>query len=169
MKPSKNKGRPRRSRLLSQNLAVVVGVSVAACSFKAATPPGFVELPDQEVYDYRATTADGVVIGIRELDHEPEGELAFWVAAIEKQLRERRGYALLETRDVVTARGLSGKQLRFGHDQGRDPHLYFVTILIEEGGFLSRSKLFLIEAGGKKELMEQQAEQIDYAITNFRH
>lgn len=169
MKPSTNTRPSSPGTCLASVLALLASLAVAACGFRAATPPGFVELPDQDAYDYRATTADGVVIGIRELDHEPEGELGFWVAAIEKQLRERRGYALLETRDVATASGLSGKQLRFGHDQGKDPHLYFVAVFIEEAGLLSGSKLYLIEAGGKKELMEQQAEQLEYAITNFRH
>lgn len=71
--------------------------------------------------------------------------------------------------DVVEQSAASPEQLRFGYDQGSEPHLYFVTIFIAEGGVFSRSKLFLIEAGGKKELVEQEAAQIDYAITNFRH
>lgn len=169
MKLAKKTCPSSRYRLRSKILAIVMGASALACGIKAATPAGFVELPNQTDYDYRATTVDGVVIGIRELDHEPEAELAFWAAAIEKQLREHRGYALLGTDDVVTAHGLSGKQLRFGYDQRSEPHLYFVTIFIAEGGVFSRSKLFLIEAGGKKELVEQEAAQIDYAITNFRH
>ena len=64
-------------------------IAAAACSgcgghsFSVGTPAGFVVLEDQEPsYDYRAITADGVVIGVRELKHEPKGDDAFWVQAI---------------------------------------------------------------------------------------
>jgi len=140
-------------------------------SFEAATPPGFVELEDQARYDYRATTADGLVIGIREIDHEPEGALDFWTRAIENQMRQRGGYALLGTRDVKSADGYTGKQLRFGHDEGNKPHLYSVTLFITRSSkfliFGKSSKLLVIEAGGSKEQMEKNAQHIDWAIQNF--
>ncbi|MCK6592939.1 MAG: serine/threonine protein kinase, partial [Polyangiaceae bacterium] len=58
---------------------------LAGCGrpFVPATPPGFVELEDlYEENEYRAATADGVVLGIRVLENEPKGETAFWVRAI---------------------------------------------------------------------------------------
>jgi hypothetical protein len=145
-------------------LSLIVLPLAAACgpSFKAATPPGFVELEDQHAYDYRATTADGLVISVREIDHEPKGEMDFWRRAIENHMRQRGGYALLGSRDVKNADGLDGKQLRFGHDEQSAPHLYYVTI------FVTDKKILLLEAGGTKALMEQHAEQLDWAIKNFR-
>jgi hypothetical protein len=145
-------------------LLLALGLTAAGCgsSFKAATPPGFVELEDQEAYDYRATTADGLVIAVREVDHEPTGELSFWARAIENHLRQRGGYSLIESRDVKNAAGLAGKQLRFGHDEGSKPHLYYVTI------FLTDSRIFLLEAGGTKELMTRHAPQIDWAVQRFQ-
>lgn len=143
--------------------ALLAGLLAGGChDFEAATPQGFVELEDQEAYDYRATTADGVVIGVRALDHQPKGELAFWTSAIERQLREQSGYALLETRDVKTAQGLAGKQLRFGHDEGQRPHLYYVTL------FVTEKKIYLIEAGGAKELVEKRADELAWAVQNFK-
>ena len=136
-------------------------LSCACSTFQAATPPGFVELEKDEPYDYRATTADGVVIAVRSIEHEPKGELGFWVTAIERQVREQKGYALLETRDVKNAQGLAGKQLRFGHDEGKKPHLYYVTV------FVTDSRLYLLEAGGKKDLMTGRAEQLDWAVQRF--
>ena len=137
---------------------------LAGCgtSFEAATPPGFVELdePDGE-YAYRAMTADGLVIAAREIDHEPKGELDFWVRAIENRLRQRGGYALLETRQVTCRSGQTGKQLRFGHDEGSRPHLYAVSV------FVTEDTIYVIEAGGTKELMEKHAEQVDWAVQNF--
>jgi hypothetical protein len=128
------------------------------------TPPGFVELDeDYSAYDYRATSADGLVLAVREIDHDPKGQLPFWVRAIENRMRERGGYALLENKPVKSADGVTGQQLRFGHDdEGNKPHLYYVTV------FVTDSKIFVIEAGGTKELMTSQAQQLDAAIQGFR-
>ncbi|MBK7580983.1 MAG: serine/threonine protein kinase [Myxococcales bacterium] len=145
-------------------LGLVAGLALAGCghSFEATTPPGFVELEDQEAYDYRATTADGLVIAVREIDHEPKGSMAFWTRAIENRMRQRGGYALLGTRDVKTAGGLDGKQLRFGHDESGKPHLYYVTL------FVTDKYIFLLEAGGTKELVEKQSAELDQAVQGFR-
>lgn len=145
-------------------LALVAFVAAfASCRpFVPATPPGFVELEDRYgSQEYRATTADGVVIGIRAFDNEPKGERAFWVRAIENRMRDAGGYALLEKRDVKNRGGLTGTELRFGHDEGDEPYLYRISI------FVTEKHVFLLEAGGSKAQMERQAEQIEWAIKNF--
>ncbi|MBI4702597.1 MAG: serine/threonine protein kinase [Deltaproteobacteria bacterium] len=133
-------------------------------SFAAVTPPGFVELEqgDYSPYDYRATTADGLVLAVREIEHDPKGEIGFWTRAIENRMRQRGGYALIETRDVKSADGLAGKQLRFGHDEGQKPHLYYVTV------FVTDATIYLLEAGGTKELMEKGTKEVDAAASGFR-
>lgn len=133
-------------------------------TFSMSTPPGFVELdPERSRYDYRATTADGLVLAVRELEHEPQGAMEFWVRAIENRMRGRGGYALLETLDVKSADGVAGKQLRFGHDdEGARPHLYYVTV------FVTPERLLLVEAGGTKEQMVAQAAEIDKAVAALR-
>lgn len=139
-------------------------LALAGCGrpFTPATPPGFVDLgdnyPDGE---YRATTADGAVIGVRAYDNEPRGELAFWTRALENRMRESGGYALLEKRTVSNRGGLTGTQLRFGHDEGKVPHLYWVTL------FVTDKKLFVLEAGGVKAEVERQEAQIEWSIKNF--
>ncbi len=131
-------------------------------SFQAATPAGFVELEDQELHDYRATNADGLVIAVREIEHEPEGSAEFWARAIENQLRDRGGYALISSSDVKTKTGHPGKRMRFGHDESGTPHIYVVTL------FVTQSTLYIMEVGGTKELVERHKEQIDWASDNFR-
>jgi hypothetical protein len=141
---------------------VLAAASGCGRSFVPATPQGFVDLgdayPDGE---YRATTADGAVIGIRAFDNDPKGELAFWARALENRMRETGGYALLEKRAVVSRGGLAGTELDFGHDEGRTPHLYRIAL------FVTDKKIFVIEAGGAKPEMERQAPQIDWAIKGF--
>lgn len=149
-----------KKALLLTTLAL--GFAAGCRPFAPATPPGFVDFSDKyDDHEYRATTADGLVLGVRAFDNEPKGEIAFWLRAIENRLRDTSGYALLETRDVKDLDGNAGKQLRFGHDESGVPHLYYVTI------FTNDKRVFLLEAGGTKELVEKHAEQIDWSIANF--
>ena len=141
--------------------ALAASLFAACTSFTAVTPKGFVELDDQELYDYRATTADGLVIGVREMDNDPEGELDFWARAIENQLRNNGGYALLETREVKSKDGVTGKQFRFGHDEGKTPHLYYIAI------FVTPDTIQILEIGGTKELVTKHAAEVDFAVANF--
>jgi hypothetical protein len=139
-------------------------LGAAGCaSFSSVTPPGFVSLKTNDTaYKYRATTADGLVLGVRRMKHKPRGEIGFWERAVENQLRTRGGYALLDKRDVTSEDGTPGRQLRFGHDEGAQPHLYYVTI------FVTKRRLFLLEAGGTKDLVEKNAQAIEQHVTGFR-
>lgn len=143
--------------------ALVTLFASAGCRpFKPATPPGFVDFSEKyEDHEYRATTADGLVLGIRAFDNEPKGEIGFWLRAIENRMRDTSGYALLETRDVKDIHGNPGKQLRFGHDESGVPHLYYVTV------FVNDDHVFLLEAGGTKDLVEKHADQIEWSVANF--
>src|SRR5512145_1374182 len=149
---------------------VACWIALVGCAPRVATPSGFVVLPDPGSYDYRATTADGVVLAAREVDDDSEGDVEFWARAIENEMRYRGGYALIERRPVGTKGGLKGTQLRFGHDEGSEPHLYYVTVLAGEETswlFFSSPRLYVLEAGGTKKLMEKHASQIDWAIKEF--
>jgi hypothetical protein len=154
----------KRTHLLGICLAAAASLASVGCgrSFTPATPPGFVDLgehyPDNE---YRATTADGAVLGIREFDNDPKGELSFWSRALENRMRETGGYALLEKKSVTSRGGLVGTELDFGHDEGSTPHLYRVVL------FVTDKKIFVLEAGGAKAEMDRQASQIDWAIKGF--
>jgi hypothetical protein len=139
-------------------------IVLAACGGPQLAPPtpkGFVEIPDKYPYHYRAVTADGLVIAARAIEHDPRGELGFWSEAVTNQLR-RAGYALLDQREVTTTAGLAGTQLRFGHDEGQRPHLYYVTL------FVTDATIYLLEAGGTREQVEQRAADIDWAVANFK-
>lgn len=142
-------------------IALLAVLGCGATQLNHPTPKGFVELDARRPYHYRAVTADGLVLAARVIDHDPKGEVTFWTTAVANQLR-RAGYALLEERDVETDAGLAGKQLRFGHDEGQRPHLYYVTL------FVTDSNIYVLEAGGTKKQIEASSEQIDWAIKNFR-
>jgi len=144
-------------------LAALLSCAGCATMYRVDTPPSFVEIDnDWDEYDYRATTADGLVIAVRSIDHDPEGAAEFWLKAIQNRMRDRGGYALLETVKVKSADGVEGTQLRFGHDEdGNKPHLYYLTL------FVTDAKLFLLEAGGTKELMTAHAADVTRAVSSF--
>jgi hypothetical protein len=145
-------------------IILLAAAALAGCGhpFKPATPAGFVDLgtryPDGE---YRATTADGVVIGIRAWDNDPKGELAFWSRALERRLHEMGGYALLDKQDAAAQGGLRGVLFRLGHDEGRTPYLYYVAL------FVSEKKIYVVEAGGVKDEVAKQEAQIKWAIEHL--
>ncbi len=150
----------------SRLFIVAVSLLAVGCgpSFVVTTPPGFVEIENEwDEYDYRATTADGLVIAVREIEHDPEGTAEFWLQAVKNRMRDRGGYALLETVKVKSADGVDGTQLRFGHDEeGNRPHLYNVSL------FVTESTIVLVEAGGTKKLMTDSAPQLSKLVSQLR-
>lgn len=148
----------RFSPLLLLLLAVGCGGGL-----RVETPAGFVELEEEDSrYHYRATTADGLVLAAREIPHEPKGSLEFWTKATENKLRDRGGYSLLEKKPAKTSGGLEGTTLRFGHDEGRTPHLYQVSL------FVTEKAIVVFEVGGRKELVEASEKEIAAALGSLQ-
>lgn len=142
----------------------LVGVGCAK-PFEVYTPPGFIELENQAPsYEYRATTPEGVVVGLQVIDLEGDnsGNLEFWTRALTLQTRDVSGYALLETRDVKSRDGTPGKELRFGHDEDSKPFLYRLTV------YLKDKHLFLFESGGSKATFERYEKSVDWIGQTLR-
>ncbi|MET0591840.1 MAG: serine/threonine protein kinase [Polyangiaceae bacterium] len=140
--------------------------AAAGCGrpFHIKTSPGFVELGEQarQGFLYRATTPDGVVIGVRVVEDEDRGDLPFWVRSLTLQLRDTKGYALLASTDVKSSDGTPGKRLRFGSDEGNKPYLYEIAL------FRTADRLFLVESGGPKELVERAGRNLDWMLATFK-
>ena len=148
---------------LSLLLAVTVLTSclaTAACGkpFDVKTAPGFVALENQRDFDWRATTPEGVVVGIRVVEDEKRGDIPFWTQAVTLQLRDVTGYALVDSADIVSADGTKGRLLKFGHDEDDKPYVYWVAI------YSAQDRLFLVEAGGAKELFERARPNIEWTM-----
>lgn len=140
----------------------------AACTphFKLPTADDFGVLAESYPYDFRAVTPDGLVMAVREFKYEKkQGELPFWVKAIENEVRSARGYALLEQKSVTTKGGLTGTQLRFGMDRDGEAHEYIVTVFAVDKG--KKLRLYVLEAGGREALVRAHRRQIDWSIDEF--
>jgi hypothetical protein len=134
--------------------------------FDIPTSSGFVELENQAPdYDYRATTPDGVILSVRAIDNTSSagerGDLGFWERAITLEMRGVQGYALLDAKDVTSADGSKGRQLKFGHDEDAKPYAYWVTL------YLAQGRIYVVEAGGKKELVERATPNLTWMAQNI--
>ncbi len=145
-------------------LLALFAFAVSACGkpFDVKTAPGFVELDRQDEYAYRATTPEGVVFGVRVIEDEKRGDLAFWTRALTLQMHDVSGYALLETSDVTSLDGTKGRLLKFGHDEDNKPYSYWLAL------FMAQGRLFLVEIGGTKEQAQRFRPQIDWMLKSLK-
>lgn len=155
------------ARKLGLPLVALVALSLTACGrpFKVETAPGFVELDNQSSasdYAYRATTPEGVTFGVRVIEDEGRGDLAFWTQALTLQLRDVTGYALLESAEVKSRDGTPGRILKFGHDEDSKPYAYWVAV------FMAQGRLFVVEAGATKEQMERQRAEVEWMLKSVK-
>ena len=63
-------------------------------------------------------------------------------------------------REYTSADGTKGHLLKFGHDEDAKPYVYWVAI------FLAQSRLFIVEAGGQKELFERAKANVEWTMKN---
>lgn len=111
-------------------------------SANVATPPGFAVLKDQKEYVYRATSAEGVVLGIRAEKNDPFGNLDFWADALDRTLR-RSGYvADGNAVPVRSASGLPGRIHKYTREQNGRANRFWI------GVFVTEKRVWVVEAGG---------------------
>ena len=158
----------RTVKLSARSLFAAALLAGCGAPFTMKTPPSMVELDAQTEYAYRAMTPDGVVLGVRVLEGDGKADVAFWSEAVALHMKELSGYALLGTSEVVTANGFKGKELRFGHDEGKKPYLYTVRLFVGRTHTFGRKDLFLVEAGGTKDEMERAGPTLDWAMGTLK-
>jgi hypothetical protein len=152
-------------------LALLALLALSGCSNFDITPPDdFVALDEVEWSSFatRAVNADGVVLGVRDVENDPEGTLTFWTDAIRNRLRTVRGYALVEEKPVQAATGEPGLQLRMGRDEGSHTYDYWVTIFATDDGWLwFPGRVLIVEAGGARDEFTKVKAGIEEAIRSF--
>jgi len=83
--------------------------------------------------ELRAITADEARVLVREF-HEVGGDLAFWLAAIKRNMVDGRGYVLLTEKPVHDGRGRAGSELVFDTTVGGRPLRYLVAVFVTPDG-----------------------------------
>ena len=155
------------TRAVALTLLTLGLLSACGPSIEMTLPERFVALTDDPAvnrgrYQYRATTPDGVVVGVMSLEHRVDGSLAFWSEAITRRIRDQQGYALLSEGDVSAARGEAGHIMRFGRDI--DGHTYRYTIAL----FVTPDRIYVVEAGGRDAAYAELEEGIEGALSTLR-
>lgn len=141
------------------SIALILG----ACggSARVTTPPGFAQLESGGEYTYRATTAQGVVVGTRVEPNEPHGNLDFWAEAIDMRL-QREGYHLDVAKSVTATSGLLGKQLRYSRSENGRTVRYLMTV------YTTDKRLYLVEAAGDASHFDPLLGSVEQASLTLR-
>ena len=128
---------------ISLVLAAALGaLTGCASSAHLETPQDFAELDAGDDFDYRATNAEGVVIGVRVEKNDPKGSLDFWVAALDQKLA-KTGYVKKSGKtEKVAAVAMEGARLKYERSQNGRPHAYWLTV------FVDGDRILLVEAAG---------------------
>lgn len=150
------------TRPLKATVLALVSLLAAACggaSFQ--TPSKFAKLEESERYEQRATNPQGVVVAVRKIELAEPASLSFWSEAVTQRLRGGEGYALLGEKDVKAKSGQGGKLLYFGRDQNGHTFDYWVAI------FPDHKRLYVLEAGGRRDRFEHAKTDVEHAITSL--
>lgn len=100
----------------------------------------------------RATSAEGVVLGVRAEKNEPRGNLELWTDALDRQLR-RGGYvAEGDAREVRTARGLSGREISYTRLENGRKYRVWTTV------FVTEKRVWVVEAGGDADRFKEKTQ-----------
>lgn len=154
--------------LVSSVVAVFVVVAAASAvgchpSVRLQAPDDFAELGAGKGtrYDFRAASAQGVVLAVRTESNDPRANVDFWADAIDVRMR-RDGYAAEAKKDVVSASGLQGKQLRYSREEERRVYRYWLTV------FATGEHVYIVEAGGDKESFDPAEKTVERAVLSLR-
>ena len=161
---SEEASRAMRTKALAPALAVLLALAtLAGCSPTGTLrpPSGFAELDGKRPFDYRATSADGVVLAVRAEPNEPRGSTEFWASALDLRLR-RAGYASVASRAVTTSAGVAGRQMRYAREEEGRTYAYWVTV------FTTKDRVYLVEAAGDREAFGPSEKAIEGAVLSFR-
>lgn len=145
-------------------IALAFFMTGCAPSFQLALPSRFVELQDASrgSYELRATTTDGVVVGVDVIPNREHATLEFWSDASRRSLRDGQGYELLSEATIDAASGQHGQLMRFGRDLSG--HAYRYTLAL----FVTPDAIWVIEAGGRAEAYTTAESDIEQSISRMR-
>ena len=146
------------------NLLLVASAFIPACTARMELPANFVRLEasDRGPYDVRGVSADGVVVALRHYPNPKGGSLEFWAEAVRNELTGGRGYSLEDTEEVKSASGVHGRMMTFAARRRGAAGEYITAV------FVTRSKVLVAEAGGKKEALEPRLAEVRKSLLSVR-
>lgn len=138
-------------------ICALAGLLGGCATTSLDTPTGFASHKEDGAYDFRASDGEGVVIAVRTEKNRPQGDLAYWSAALDVQLR-KVGYVPSDAVELKSADGRAGRELRYVlHDSGREL-VFWVAV------FVTDRQVVVVEAGGDAVFFDAKIDQIEAAI-----
>lgn len=139
--------------------ALIAGAALGATAcgetVRMSTPSGFAEMHKQDHYAYRATTASGVVVAVRNEKNEPEGDLEFWSEAVDTSVTSR-GYTRILEKQVESPKHRKGWRGVYEFGDGAAALRYAVTV------YVTRDRVLVVEEAGPKAVVVK----LDDALAN---
>lgn len=141
--------------VLRASATALAAVLLAGCAStaKLSPPDDFAELDQGDTYDFRATNASGVVMGVRVEKNDPRGNLDFWVAALDYKL-QKSGYTKKTARsEKIGTASLEGARVKYEITRAGRPHAYWLTVFVEE------DRVIVVEAAGDEAYFDADVEK----------
>jgi hypothetical protein len=135
---------------------VFAALAVTGCVM-LEVPDGYVSVESHGNAILTAVAPSGNRLVIRRHENPPEGTLAFWREAVEKELTVGRGYELVESQAVTGRRGPAW-ETRFRLSRPEGAYGYIVTLRV------NGNTVTVAEAGGTEEAVESDLERLRTAM-----
>ncbi|RMG14549.1 MAG: hypothetical protein D6731_10120 [Planctomycetota bacterium] len=146
--------------------------ALTGCTGFVIDPPeDFVVLeePDGGPFALRASSADGVVLGVRELPGAENASLTFWARAVAGRLETARGYRRTGEEAVRAESGEEGRLLAFSRSEGGEEFTYWAAVFpAPPAAPLGAPRLYLVEAGGPKAAFEAARPALKRSLRSLR-
>jgi len=143
--------------------AVLGAAMLAGCVRGLELPPNFVAMEKADLghYDFRAVSADGVVLALSVRDNPKKGTLEFWSEAIRNELTDR-GYSLVKTEAVESSSNVPGTMLTMEEDLRGQKFTYVLAV------FVKSREVLIAEAGGKADLVRLRMTEITKSLLSAK-
>ena len=126
-------------------------------------PASYVELKRRGSYLKRATSAEGVVLGLKCEKNKPRASANFWSKVVQRHLKEARGYVPLKAPEDARARGAGWKLFKFSLP-AEEPLLYLLALRVSE----NEKRLDIVECGGPKRAVEADQKKLMRYLASLR-
>ncbi len=145
-------------------IIMLAAAMLSGCGVKMDIPQDFIRIENDKPspYSIHAISADGVSIAVRREDNHQEGTLGFWAKAIENVLVNNREYKLVNTEDVVSGKGVSGRMMIFTAKKEGFDYTYISAV------FVSKRAVLVAEAGGRSEMVKPLSGELRKSMLTVR-
>ena len=156
-----------------KKIIIICAVLLLACGCKIIdTPGGYICTKKPYGYLFKAVSTNGCAFTVTETTNEGNAELETWKEAAKNQLTRGKGYQLLSEDKLETSKGSPGWEMVFAANQSGLEYVYYVAVARWDRYWpeiWGIHKLYIIEAAGEKEYIEEDLAEIKRAARTLKY